>query len=223
MKRSVRSRPGRIDGNLRRKYLILRRSGIHSRGVFARREIPKGTRILEYVGEKITKAESLRRVAATELFARKDPRRGAVYIVDLNRRYDLDGRVRRNYARFVNHSCDPNCDLYDIGGRLWIIARRRIRAGDELSYDYGYSLDVHRDHPCRCGSPSCIGYIVARRHWHRILEARTLEERRAAAAGRNGTDGNGAGRNGARRNRAQTNGARRNAARGNGAEGPGGN
>lgn len=137
------------------------RSGIHGRGVYARTAIPDGTRIIEYVGERITKAEAARR--ETRRLARQ--RRGGddcVYIFTLNRRHDLDGRVRRNVARLINHSCTPNCRAEAIRGRIWIVARRDISAGEELTYDYGFSFKEWRLHPCRCGAPRCAGFIVAR-------------------------------------------------------------
>lgn len=140
-----------------------RRSRIHQRGLFAARDIPRGTRIIEYRGHKITKAVGWRR--AYNWIAKADRiNRGAVYIFELNARYDIDGNVPWNIARFINHSCEPNCEP-DVGrGQIWIVARRKIRAGEELTYDYGYDLDHWADHPCRCGSPGCVGYIVGREH-----------------------------------------------------------
>ena len=134
-------------------------SGIHGRGVYARRTIPSGVRIIEYVGEKITKAESHRR----ELRRLARQRRGGdecVTIFDLNRRFDLDGRTRRNIARLINHSCAPNCRSETIRGRIWILAQREIAPGEELTFDYGYAFKEWPLHPCRCGAKNCAGYIV---------------------------------------------------------------
>jgi SET domain-containing protein len=135
------------------------RSGIHGHGVYARVDIPDGTRIIEYVGERITKAEARRR----ELARLERQRRGedaSVYVFELNRRYDLDGRTSRNVARLINHSCSPNCRAETVRGRIWIIARRDIPAGAELTFDYGFSLADGKNHPCRCGAKRCAGYIV---------------------------------------------------------------
>ena len=140
-------------------------STIHGRGVYARTSIPDGTRIIEYRGERITKAEARRR--EDQRLARQA--RGAddcVYIFEINRRYDLDGRTKGNVARLINHSCAPNCRAENIAGRIWIIARRDIPAGTELTFDYGYGYQEWRNHPCRCGASRCAGFIVnANQRW----------------------------------------------------------
>lgn len=149
-------------------------SGIHGRGVYARRDIPAGTRVVEYIGERITKAESRRREAA-RLEEQRRGGDGCVTIFTLNQRYDLDGRTPHNVARLINHSCAPNCWAEQTRGRIWIVAQRDIAAGEELTFDYGYPVSDWRLHPCRCGAPECPGYIVAapqRRHlWRRIKKA----------------------------------------------------
>ncbi|NJK90706.1 MAG: SET domain-containing protein [Blastochloris sp.] len=131
----------------------VRNSHIHGSGIFATADIPRHTRILEYVGERITKAEAQRRAEAQILKAQKG-RSGAVYIFEATLRHDIDGNVPWNPARLINHSCDPNCQAENIRGRIWIRSRRRILVGEELSYDYGYDLDHYQEHPCRCGSLS---------------------------------------------------------------------
>ena len=134
-------------------------SGIHGRGVYARRNIPDGTRVIEYVGERITKAEAVRR-EAERVAVKRQGGEGCVTIFTLNKRYDLDGRTTRNVARFINHSCAPNCRAETIRGRIWIIARRDISAGAELTFDYGYGFKEWSLHPCRCGAERCVGFIV---------------------------------------------------------------
>lgn len=131
-------------------WVVFTRSPIHGTGGFARRDVPTGTRLIEYVGEKIPKAESLRRCEANN-----------EYIFTLNAQEDLDGNVEWNPARFINHSCTPNCDAELDEGHIWIIARRDIRAGEEITFNYGYDLADYKEHPCRCGTPECVGYIVA--------------------------------------------------------------
>ena len=74
---------------------------------------------------------------------------------------DLDGNVSGNPARFLNHNCEPNCEAERIGQHIWIIAKRDIRAGEELTFNYGYDLQDYHEHPCRCGATKCAGYIVA--------------------------------------------------------------
>jgi len=130
--------------------IYFRPSAIHGVGGFAKADITAGTRVIEYVGEKITKAESLRQCESAN-----------EYIFSLDNTHDLDGNVSWNPARFLNHSCDPNCEAEPDSGRVWIVTRRGIRAGDEITFNYGYDLEDYRDHPCRCGAVDCAGYIVA--------------------------------------------------------------
>ena len=140
-------------------FVRLGRSGLHGFGLFARDFIPQDTQIIEYVGERITKAEAQRREERrlARLAAGGD---GCVYIFELNRRHDLDGQVLWNPARRINHSCRPNCESQQGRGRIWIVARRDIAPDEELTYDYGFPYSEWRDHPCRCGAPGCVGYIV---------------------------------------------------------------
>ncbi|MDR2845529.1 MAG: SET domain-containing protein-lysine N-methyltransferase [Puniceicoccales bacterium] len=137
----------------------LRRSAIHGTGVFATRAIAAGERIIEYKGERVTKAESRKRGLASQ--ARTDGT-GRVYIFELNKRYDLDGDVPDNPAKYINHSCDENCEATLERGRIWIYAKRDIAPAQELTFDYGYALEHFMEHPCRCGAPHCVGYIVHR-------------------------------------------------------------
>jgi len=130
--------------------LIFRPSPIHGLGGFANCSFARGARVVEYTGRKITKAESLRRCEA-----------GNWFIFSLDEEFDLDGNTDGNPARFLNHSCAPNCEAECSGGRIWITARRDIAAGEEITFNYGYTLDEYREHPCRCGSPGCAGYMVA--------------------------------------------------------------
>lgn len=130
--------------------LVVDSSPIHGLGVYARTDIPAGSRIVEYTGEIITKQESLERQAAQN-----------EYIFYLTEEYDLDGNIDSNLARFINHSCSPNADAEKIAGRIWIVARRTIPAGEEITFNYGYDLTDYREHPCRCGSLECVGFMVA--------------------------------------------------------------
>ena len=152
------------------KWVRHGRSTIHGRGLYARCAIPKDTRVIEYVGERITKAESDRRDA--ERCARRDGGGdGCVYIFELNKRHDLDGDVAWNPSRLINHSCEPNCEPQGIRGKIWIVATRDIAAGEELLYDYGFDYENWRDHPCRCGVEACFGYIVKRSQRWRVRRA----------------------------------------------------
>jgi SET domain-containing protein len=139
-------------------------STIHGSGVFARRDLPAETRVLEYIGERLTKAESLRRRKLGNFF---------VFIV--TDEFDIDGAVDWNPARFINHSCTPNCDARMEDERIWIIARRDLHAGEELSFNYGYNLEDYEEHVCCCGAKECLGYMVAEEHFD---EVRREEQRK---------------------------------------------
>jgi uncharacterized protein len=149
-------------------------SKIHGGGLYANQDILAGTRVLEYVGERITKAESERR-EAKRLAARADGEDGCVYVFELNARRDIDGDVKWNTARLINHSCDGNCEPQSIRGRIWIVASRDIEKGEELGYDYGFDLKDWRKHPCLCGSPKCVGYIVKKSQRWRVRKALAAE------------------------------------------------
>lgn len=137
----------------------VRESSIHGRGLYATCDIEEGADIIQYVGEKISKEESTRRALEWEEQARTTGE-GLVYIFELDDDWDIDGRLGENPARYMNHSCDGNCEALNCEGEIWVVARKDIKKGDELVYDYGYDMEHFLDHPCRCGADSCIGYIV---------------------------------------------------------------
>lgn len=142
----------------------VRGSEIHGRGVYATQDIAAEQRIVEYVGMRISKEESERRAWAQ--YARAEEcGDAAVYIFTLTKKWDLDGNVPWNTARLINHSCEPNCEAWQKKKRIGIYALRDIEAGEELTFDYGFDIECYADHPCRCGKPSCIGYIVSREQW----------------------------------------------------------
>ena len=132
-------------------------SRIAGQGLFAAQDIPQGTRIIAYIGEKIANQESARRRAE-----------GNAYIFHLNYRYAIDGKTLANTARYINHSCEPNCTVEKTPDTLWIVAVRDITAGEELSYNYGYESKHYQDNPCNCGATHCCGYILAQQYWERI-------------------------------------------------------
>jgi SET domain-containing protein len=121
------------------------RSRISGWGVFATRPISKNTRIIDYAGEKITNRESLRR-------EKQYLKRGHIWCFKLNSRYARDAAVGGNVARFINHSCRPNCYSQIVGDTIWIRAARRIRRGEELTYDY--YTDGEGSIRCQC-RPGC--------------------------------------------------------------------
>lgn len=137
--------------------VIFRRSKIHGMGGFALKMIRKGTRIIEYVGEKMDKKESLRRCED-----------GNVYVFEINDEWDIDGSVDWNPARWINQSCSANAETDVIKNRVWIIATRTIRAGEEITYNYNFDLSEYEDYPCNCGAPHCPGFMVAEEHWDEV-------------------------------------------------------
>ncbi len=156
-------------------FVFIKKSCIHGYGVFARTFIPRGSRIIEYLGRRISKKES--ELIAEEQLRKhsSNPDEGAVYIFSLNKKWDLDGNVPWNPARLINHSCSPNCEAVNDGHHIWIVALRNISEGEEITYNYGYDVDNFEDHPCFCGSDNCVGYIVAEDQWDelkRILNKR---------------------------------------------------
>ncbi|GAA5482253.1 SET domain-containing protein [Haloferula sargassicola] len=142
----------------------VRGSVIHGRGVYATRDIAPETEIIEYIGEVISKEESERRAWAQAEHAEKTGD-AAVYIFTLDEKWDIDGNVPWNTARLINHSCEPNCEAWIVGKKIVIYSLTDIKAGDELTFDYGFDIDCYEDHPCRCGRPGCVGYIVSREQW----------------------------------------------------------
>jgi len=162
-------------------YITVRSSSIHNKGIFAKTDIPEGTQILEYVGEKITKKQSDDRYdSQLEKHKKNSAADGAVYIFELNKRYDIDGNVSWNTAKYINHSCSPNCDPEIIRGQIWIVALRDIKKGEELSYNYGYDLEDWTEHPCRCSAKNCVGYIASEDLWPKLKKKIAAEKRKKA-------------------------------------------
>ena len=146
---------------MKNKYFAIRRSGVHGKGAFALKDIRKGTRLVEYVGENITPAESDRRYDDTKV---KDHH---TFLFSVDSRKVIDATYGGNDSRFINHSCDPNCDAVIENRRVYIEANRTIRKGEELAYDYNYERTPRTTkadeklYKCLCGSPNCRGTIVS--------------------------------------------------------------
>ena len=169
--------PGRTTS----PYIVVKVSKIHNKGVYAKKFIPAGTRVIEYVGEKLSKAESQRRADIPLERHKKNKRNGAVYIFELNKKQDIDGDVPHNTARFINHSCDPNCETEIIRGHIWITSFKDIQPGEEILYNYGYDFEEYEEHRCNCGSSRCVGYILDEKYWSRLK--RRQKRKQEALAG----------------------------------------
>jgi SET domain-containing protein len=156
--------------------VVVRRSPIQGRGVFATRAIAKGDRIIEYTGERITHEE------AAERYDDERMRRHHTFVFTIDDELCIDAVKQGSDARYINHSCAPNAKSVIDRRRIYIIATRDIRDGEEVLYDYWYSTDesytvddLIRLYPCRCGASSCRGTLAA-------VPPRHLATRRAAAA-----------------------------------------
>ena len=150
----------------------IKNSKIHGSGVFAKKNIKKNQKIIQYIGEKITRKEGDRRSEKRLKKYLNSSLTGSVYIFELNKKYDIDGSPLYNKARYINHSCDPNCEVDIKNNQIWISSIKNIKKGEELSYDYGYSFDKDdfRDHLCKCGSKKCIGFIISSDEWDKYLK-----------------------------------------------------
>jgi len=138
----------------------VRKSKIHGNGVFANRRIRKGARILEYLGDRITHREADKR------YEDHDENDNHTFLFIVDKRTVLDAAFGGNDARWINHSCDGNCDSEVEQGRVFIKARRTIQSGEELGYDYEIGRDrndppnVDEIYACRCGAPKCRGTML---------------------------------------------------------------
>ena len=139
-----------------------RRSGIHGTGVYALAPIKKGTRIIEYLGERISHDEADRR------YADKGDDDGHTFLFIASNRTVIDAGVNGNDARFINHSCNPNCETVIETSRVFIDAVRNIKRGEELGYDYQLTWESTDDpaelalYACRCGAKKCRGTMLDR-------------------------------------------------------------
>ena len=155
-------------------YVRASSSIIHNRGLFAATDIPEGEYVIQYLGEIIKKKEStLRANNQHDLSQTEDV--GAVYIFELDEKTDIDGNFDWNIARLANHSCSPNCEAQNVEGEIWLVSLRDIKAGEEITFDYGYALEHWEDHPCLCGSDNCVGHIVRKEDWDKLKK---LKKRR---------------------------------------------
>jgi uncharacterized protein len=142
------------------KWLVVRNSKVHGKGCFARCFIPKGTRMIEYLGERMSHKEADRRYEGSDV----NDNHTFLFIAD--RKTVIDGTNGGNESRFVNHHCDGNCESDTEKGRVFVDSIRDIEKGEELGYDYQIGrdkndpLNVDEIYACRCGSPKCRGTML---------------------------------------------------------------
>ena len=155
-----------------KKLWVKKKSSLHGSGLFASANIQKNGQIIEYIGDKVTKKEGDKRANKQINKAKKNKKNGMVYIFELNKKYDIDGCVLRNYARFINHSCEPNCEVEITDNQIWISSIKKVKKDDELTYNYGYPFDSDfDDHVCKCGSKKCVGFILSYDDWPKLKKA----------------------------------------------------
>jgi hypothetical protein len=143
------------------RRIQVRRSGIHGKGVYAVQEIAAGDTLIEYVGEIISWEEA----QARHPHDPQNPNHTFYFHIDESR--VIDALYGGNSSRWINHSCDPNCEADEQDGRIFIKALRDIAAGEELNYDYGliieerYTKKLKAEYPCWCGAATCRGTLLA--------------------------------------------------------------
>ncbi|MEO7151869.1 MAG: SET domain-containing protein-lysine N-methyltransferase [Burkholderiaceae bacterium] len=149
--------PARTSG----RRIQVRRSGVHGKGVFCVATIAKGAPVIEYKGDVISWREALRRHP-------HDPAHpDHTFYFHLDDKHVIDGKVNGNSARWINHSCQPNCEAEEDAGRIVIMAKRALKPGEELFFDYGLVLDerqtakVRLRYACHCGARTCRGTMLA--------------------------------------------------------------
>lgn len=150
-----------MTGRVRAPYFKVRASKIQGKGAFAVRRIRKGTRIIEYLGERITQEE------ADARYDDDGNSRTHVVLFAVDGGMVIDAAVGGNEAQYINHSCAPNCQAFEDDGRIFIEALRTIQPGEELAYDYqferheGVDAEMERRYPCHCGAEGCRGTLFA--------------------------------------------------------------
>ena len=149
------------------KAYKIKKSNIDNKGLYASKNIKAKQIVIHYKGKLVTKKE-----------VEKNPKFDndkAIYLFNVNNRYDLDGDFEYNEARLINHSCNPNCEVDGKGLKLWIFALRDIKKDEELSYDYGFGYDKdYKQFVCKCGANNCVGYIVREGSRWRIKKSKSV-------------------------------------------------
>jgi uncharacterized protein len=168
------------------KWIVVRHSKVHGYGCFARRFIPKGTRLIEYVGERISHKE------ADQRYEGADVNDNHTFLFIADRKTVIDATRGGNESRFINHCCDGNCESEIEKSRVFVDAIKDIKKGAELGYDYQIGRDkndppnVDEIYACRCGSPKCRGTMLwpAKRPKPRKKAKKKAAKRKSVAKGK---------------------------------------
>jgi len=152
------------------------KSKLHGFGLFAQRDLRRGQRIIQYIGKKIKK-DDCEKIHYRRVKSRRGSNRGIVYLFKVRSGHFIDGLMSRNTARFINHSCNPNCESYVYRRKVWIRALRKIAAGKELTYDYGFDIEDGLSSPCSCQEKQCVGFIIGKAFRSRFKRGKHLAPR----------------------------------------------
>jgi uncharacterized protein len=153
--------PAKVAAASTGRRIQTRRSGVHGKGVFALQDIPEGETIIEYVGDIITWKQ------AQKAPPHNPAEPNHTFYFHIDNKHVIDATHNGNAARWINHSCKPNCEADERKGRIFIKALRNIKAGEELNYDYGliieerYTKKLKAEFPCWCGAKKCRGTLLA--------------------------------------------------------------
>lgn len=180
----------------RSSKILVKNSPVHGRGVYAARDLKKGERVVEYKGELITWKECDRRPPSDP----DDPYHTFFFSLS-DGKHVIDAAVGGNAAKWINHSCSPNCETEedDDARRVFIVTTREVKAGEELNYDYGLIIDeritptLKKNYECRCGSKNCRGTMLALKSKPKAAKAHAATKKSAKA------DGKTAGKTGSKR------------------------
>lgn len=158
--RKAKSRTGAADAS---PPFAIRESPIQGLGAFATRRIPAGTRLIEYAGERLTPEQ------ADARYPEVPGERHHTFLFAIDDEWVVDAAVNGNDAKWINHSCDPNCDAVVDDAKIWIETIRDVQPGEELAYDYAYELEerhtaeAKRRYPCKCGATGCRKTLLIRK------------------------------------------------------------
>ncbi len=135
------------------------KSKLHGYGLFAKVDIKRGQKIIQYIGKSITYDEC-DEITSRRYKSAAAENRAYAFVFQVTKDYFIDGNVPNNLAKFINHSCNPNCESYIYRREVWIRALRPLKAGEELTFDYGFDILEGIASPCACGERGCVGYVM---------------------------------------------------------------
>ena len=134
------------------EWAEVRQSKIHNKGVFAKKDIPKGTYIIEYIGRKISNDEA-------DEISERETTAGVIYLFELDKDTTIDGDVPWNPAKYINHSCEPNADSINDEDHIWIEATKDIKKDEEITWNYLPYMNPFQVFECNCKSEKCVKII----------------------------------------------------------------